>query len=174
MEPRTGWASCLWSTLSPIGFQVHNPTDIWRLPTSLVRYRILLRESEAVGHWQAEGLMEWPDSCRLFKVYWWEEGGIRASLVFFPLSSWLGWNRCLNSKNIWVWVFKWGYKTQEKEQLQVADLGYTSWWEPARDEVLKSSIHCSLINSLSIPIRGSPGICQESGLLLGIDALQEG
>lgn len=82
--------------------------------------------------WGAEGLMmKGPSPCCLFKLHWWEGGGIRACFGFFPLSSWLSWNRCLNSRNIWMWVFKWGYKPQEKEQLQVADLEYRSWLEPA-------------------------------------------
>lgn len=110
-------------------------------------------------------MMKWPSSCCLFKLHWWEG----ACLGFFPLSSWLNWNRCLNSRNIWMWVFKWGYKPQEKEQLQVADLEYRSWLELAQNKFLKKKhpFTCLFIDHLSIQIYRSTTTCWEPGLVLG-------
>ena len=94
----------------------------------------------------AGGLMiRWPSSYCLFSLHWWEGDDNRACLGVFPLSSWLGRNRCLNGRNIQVWVFKWGYKTQEKEQLEVVDLGSRRWLDLAPDKASKSPLICTLI-----------------------------
>lgn len=140
----------VYRVLSAPNSTASNPTDPWRPPTYLVRWQIPPRGMGAAGGWGAEGLMtRWPSSYCLFKLHWWEGDDNRGCLGIFPLSGWLGRNRCLNGTNIWMWVFKWGYKTQEKEQLQVVELGRRSWLDPAPDKALKSPTHL-FVNHLPI------------------------
>lgn len=147
MEPRIGWTFCLCSTLSPKEFQAPTPTDPWRPPAHL-----LLGGESYSESWGSRRLRDRRphDEVAYFllplEVALVGGGGNRTCLGVFLLSGWLGWNRCLNGRNIWMWVFKRGYKTQEKEQLQVAYLGYRSWLEPAQSSKKPHSfVHLSII-----------------------------